>query len=479
MNKLNDKGWIDRCEKLVLVLLCILMADCAVFGAGRIIEVGPLGFRLMLFGLVMVASVPVIFRDFGQLVRTKLIWIFAAFATWLVLQTVRGVLRGNDIGILVSDLKGFCYFVAVLPAICVLNSKARIHAVMKAMLYGSFLLALISLGFTCLYKWNYDLVMQIREVDPHEFFVDLSAIVKRKVPRLFFKSSNYMLTGCAFSVYFYVTEKGKRRWHYPVITGCCLFGMLMSYTRAVYLAAFIAAALLVIVFQFCGTREFRVRLWKHLVAATLVFAVITGGLGAMIGTNYIEHGLRRVVSTFGTDDNAEASAVEASPVRLAVPDKTASVVSLSSTAQKNTPEKETSRAEIMTSRSDAVREMTLEEMHIYMDEAPLMGHGLGKAITCRYGGLTEYFYHDVIVKTGVIGLILYLLPVLWMLVGLVKKDLGNPDKLILGSWMAVLLGFMGFSYFNPYMNASLGILFYCCTVGVFVNLKCKRNFDTN
>ena len=35
MNKENHKSWIDGCEKLVMVLLCILMADCAAFGAGK------------------------------------------------------------------------------------------------------------------------------------------------------------------------------------------------------------------------------------------------------------------------------------------------------------------------------------------------------------------------------------------------------------------------------------------------------------
>ena len=475
MNKLNDKGWIDRCEKLVLVLLCILMADCAVFGAGRIIEVGPLGFRLMLFGLVMVASVPVIFRDFGQLVRTKLIWIFAAFATWLVLQTVRGVLRGNDIGILVSDLKGFCYFVAVLPAICVLNSKARIHAVMKAMLYGSFLLAILSLVSTCVYKWDNGLFELMYAWDPKELVLDLSVIIPNKVPRLFFKSTNYFLAGCAFSIYFYVTEKGRCQWQYPVMTGLLLFALLMSYTRAVYLAAFIAAAVLVLVFQSCGTREYRVRFWKHLVAATLVFGVITGGLSVIMDTNYIEHGLRRVVATFGATAEAETASVprKQEPVNTQGPQ----VVMLSNVTMTTTaPEQEWNNAEAMTRDSDKIREMTLAEMRIYIQDAPLMGHGLGKPITCRWGGLTEYFYHDVVVKSGVIGLLLYLLPVLWMLVGLLKKDLSKSNKLILGSWLAVLLGFMGFSYYNPYMNASLGILFYCCTVGIFVNLKHKRNF---
>ena len=130
----------------------------------------------------------------------------------------------------------------------------------------------------------------------------------------------------------------------------------------------------------------------------------------------------------------------------------------------------------MTKGSDKTRAKTLKEMNTYIRQAPLLGHGLGKAITVRHNGLTEYFYRDLLVKTGAIGLILYLLPALWLVLALIRKSMSNPNKLILGCWVAVLLGFMGFSYYNPYMNASLGILFYCCTVGVFGNLKYKRKF---
>lgn len=475
MSKLHQKKWMDCCERIVMVLLCVLMADCAFFGAGRTIAVGPLGFRMMLVGLLMLAGLPVMVRHFKKLVSSGILWIFVAFAIWLVLQTVRGILRGNDFGILLSDLKGFCYCVVILPAICVLNSRSRFRVLMKVMLWTCTALAVVTLVVTCLFKWNHDLLMKIYALDPDKFILNISVIIPRKVPRLFFKSVNYLLAGCAFSVCFHVAETGKHRWIYPVLTGLFLFALLMSYTRAVYLAAFIAAVVLVLVFQIYGNRESRIRVWKHLVAATLVFAVITCGLGAIMGTNYVEHGLRRVVATFDTTEEATASVPEAVPQMENV--KTAQVVMLSNVVAE--PKQEDNYAEAMTHVSDEIREMTLREMTSYIRSAPVLGHGLGKAITCRQDGMSEYFYLDLLVKTGVIGLILYLLPVLWMLIGLIKKDMSKPDKLMLGSWLAVLLGFMGFSYYNPYMNASLGILFYCCTVGIFVNLKYKRNFDTN
>ena len=215
MSELHQKRWVDYCEKIVMVLLCILMADCAFFGAGRTIAVGPLGFRMMLVGLVMVAGLPVMVRHFKKLVSSGILWIFVAFAIWLVLQTVRGILRGNDFGILLSDLKGFCYFVVMLPAICVLNSRSRFRVLMKVMLWTCTALALVTLAATCLYKWDHDLLMKIYALDPDKFILNISVIIQRKVPRLFFKSVNYLLAGCAFSICFYVAEKGKGRWIYP------------------------------------------------------------------------------------------------------------------------------------------------------------------------------------------------------------------------------------------------------------------------
>ena len=79
------------------------------------------------------------------------------------------------------------------------------------------------------------------------------------------------------------------------------------------------------------------------------------------------------------------------------------------------------------------------------------------------GGLSEYFYLDLLAKTGIVGFLLYLLPVLYTLFIWLKKGT-TPTKVI---WMGVLWGFLAVSFFNPYMNSSLGILFYCCSIPVF------------
>ena len=464
MKKLENRGWLGHCGKLSFVLLCVLMADCCIFGAGRTIMIGPLGFRMALTALVLLVSVPVMFRDFGFLIKRKVLWLFGILAVWLLIQAVRGI--ANTPSVWATDVKGYCYFLMLVPAICVLNSRSRVHRLMKVMLYASATLAVAALLLTYWYKCNHALFVKIYFMDPQELILDLSPLIDKVVPRLYFRSTNYFLVGCAFSIYFFATENGKFRWHYPVITGLCLFGMLMSYTRAVYLAAFVTAAVVTAVFMAFSFRKMRIEFWKHLIAATLVFVVITVGLGAIVGTHYIEHGIRRVVATFDTEE---------APTNQ-VPQKTEKVVSLSNVVWTAEPTEAQNNAEMMTAGSDLIRDYTLRELKEWIRMAPAFGHGLGKGVACRHDGLTEYFYHEMVMKTGVIGLLIYMLPVLWLVLSMVdRKRLTKPDKLIAGCWLAVLLGFLGFSYYNPYMNASVGILYYCCTVGVFVNLKCKRN----
>lgn len=476
MKKLEDRGWLEHCEKLLFVLLCVVMADCCIFGAGRTVMVGPFGFRMALVVVTLLVSIPVMIRDFRFLIQSRVLWLFVILAAWLLVQAMRGVT--NDPAVWATDVKGYCYFAMLIPAICMLNSKRRIHVLMKVMLYASATLAVAALLLTYWYKCNHELFVKIYFMDPQELILDLSPLIDKIVPRLYFRSTNYFLVGCAFSIYFFATEAGKFRWHYPVITGLCLFGMLMSYTRAVYLAAFITAAVVTVVFIMYGFRKIRIEFWKHMIAAILVFAVITVGLGTIVGTNYVEHGIRRVVATF---DSKEETPTNQVPV--AVPEETENtirVVSLSNVvwtaSVSEEPTGEQNNAEMMTTGSDLIRADTLQELNTWIRMAPIFGHGLGKGVACRHDGLTEYFYHEMIMKTGIAGLLIYMLPVLWLILSMVdKKHLSKPHKLIAGCWLAVLLGFLGFSYYNPYMNASVGILFYCCTVGVFANLKCKRN----
>lgn len=122
--------------------------------------------------------------------------------------------------------------------------------------------------------------------------------------------------------------------------------------------------------------------------------------------------------------------------------------------------------------------MTVEEYKKYIRRNPLFGNGLGVYLECREDGYGEYFYLDMISKMGIVGLICFLAPMLnclFYIVNGIRK--GEKEVIMLGIWIVPLLGLMGYSYFNPYMNAALGVLFYSAVIAVaswYDNQRQKR-----
>ena len=120
-----------------------------------------------------------------------------------------------------------------------------------------------------------------------------------------------------------------------------------------------------------------------------------------------------------------------------------------------------------TAASDALRLTTTQQLWENIRKSPIIGLGLGAEISSRPEGLNEYIYLDVWSKAGIVGLVLYFVPLLWIFLGIWKnreEDIcTRREKCV---WVAVLLGFMAYSYFNPYMNGSMGVIFYCCTMAI-------------
>ena len=96
----------------------------------------------------------------------------------------------------------------------------------------------------------------------------------------------------------------------------------------------------------------------------------------------------------------------------------------------------------------------------------LIGCGLGASAANREKGVDEYFYLDMLARTGIVGLVLYILPfgyvVLWCLR---RRSLLRECP----EGAAVVCGLCTFwvvTWFNPWMNAVLGIAWYAVTLSV-------------
>ena len=133
----------------------------------------------------------------------------------------------------------------------------------------------------------------------------------------------------------------------------------------------------------------------------------------------------------------------------------------------NDAEMDRQRAYIqVTEKSDRFRQETQDGLKDCIRRSPIIGCGLGAAAASRDSGVDEYFYLDMLARTGIVGLLLYMLPFGYVVVWcLRRRELLRECP----EGAAVVCGLCTFwivTWFNPWMNAVLGIAWYAVALSV-------------
>jgi len=441
-------------DRIAMILMCVLMADIGIFGAGKVIFIGPLSFRHTLLLALALASVPLMLSKWKELLRNPFMWMIGVFFVWVGVTAIMGYMNGHRMSLIITDIKGFAFFIFLPVFLCVVRTRERVHTLMKTLIASSATLALIAV--VCLIVYLCDRPA-LTAFSAYGYKIQFSRIgsITEHIPRLYFMSGLYMLCGCAFGIYFQVVEREKKHnWLYSVVTGLCLFAFLISYTRSVYLACAVTAVVTVISVLYKSDSVGRKNLLKHIAGAAAVCICLILVFSLIAGTNYLSYAFSRTAVSLenGTNDSTTPS----DPSQPTDPSKEP----WGEDEWKESYNKETAQ-------SDALRLVTTRELWQNIKKSPVIGLGLGAEIPSRPDGLNEYIYLDVWSKTGIVGLILYFMPLFYMAWRVVKSkenDVSSANEKCV--WIAALLGFMAYSYFNPYMNGSMGILLYCCVMSV-------------
>ena len=448
------KKIITQCEKIAWICMCIVIFDACIFGAGRIITFGPLSFRQLFLLILGVACVPLGISRWKELIKNKFICLLFVFAIWLLFSLVRG--KANSNLNVMEDFNGFAYFVFLPLAVIVLNSREKIEKLMRLMIIASLVLALITIGHLGVYLWSKDIFYEMSKYGFALYF-SRTGYISEEIPRLYMLSGLYMISGCAFSLYFTAFDNGvKMKKIYYVTPGFCLFALLLSYTRSIYLAVLTAAVVVVIYLLFVLSAKKKRKLLKQLVISAGICLLLCGVFGAISGGRYLQYAFSRsAVSVTDPDIGGNGDGTEGT---------------------------EPSKDELqdyneITASSDLRRELTVKESLEYIQKEILLGHGLGFTVPSRPDG-NEYSYLDMWLKMGIIGLVLYLLPIVFVIVNIAKtkqtEDVSRAEKIV---WLALLLGVMAYSIFNPYINSALGIFIYSCVIAVSQNRVRETEVD--
>lgn len=453
---MNMREISNRIDTIIYYIVLIIVADCCLCGAGRIIIIRGLGFRLLLCILaVLLSFISILLNKNKPLLINKYTISIGVFYMWLVFETVYGFINGNNQTILLSDIKGFAYLLLIFPCTIALNNYQRIKKIIMIIAYTSMIST--ALYYLILFIFYFDKDMyHLFYLFIKDYYLGGIGVLSDNIPRLFFNSSMWLIPGILSNYYLYTIDRKTFR---ILAISAQLFVILITFTRSVYLALFIS----VLLFAIFNFKKSFVKMSLKVIVYFLAIAIV---LSISFKANYLYAGLGRILVTF---NNKNTTSIDSSSINVVE-------YNTNNEKEKNS-QKETEHNQIdytATIESDELRDTTVNDLLVLIKQSPVIGNGLGATISSREKGLNEYIYLDILAKMGVIGLFLYFLSFIMITSDFV---LDGRKLSVVCCFYCSLLGFIVFSWFNPYMNASLGITMYCIHIAITNNIRLYGIYD--
>ncbi len=439
----------QRCSQLSFGVLCLFLLECSITGGGRYWEVGPVSVRILLGGLAAVLALPELFRHLGAYLKKPSIWLTLIFVAWLAFCAWLGIRSNNRMDVLITDVKGFMWLFLIPVFVAVVRSRDRLRTLLSWVLAGAVIQAALILAVNAAVVLSDNPEPLCRWLTAHS--IGLVDIVSNKLVRVFFKSSPYMIVGCVV-VLFRQARAPKLRWRYVLVVALLFNALLLSYTRSLYGALGLTAVLsITAVLILCPAG--RKRVLAFLLAAVVCFGVLVTVQEFVLEGSYLSFAVSR---TIGQEVPTSWASQLRGRIRGDISDD-----------KPNDAEMDRQRSYIeVTEKSDQFRQETQDGLKDCIRRSPIIGCGLGASAANRDSGVDEYFYLDMLARTGIVGLVLYMLPfgyvVLWCLR---RRSLLRECP----EGAAVVCGLCTFwvvTWFNPWMNAVLGIAWYAVTLSV-------------
>ena len=439
----------QRCSQLSFGVLCLFLLECSITGGGRYWEVGPVSVRILLGGLAAVLALPELFRHLGAYLKKPSIWLTLIFVAWLAFCAWLGIRSNNRMDVLITDVKGFMWLFLIPVFVAVVRSRDRLRTLLSWVLAGALIQAALILAVNAAVVLSDNPEPLCRWLTARS--IGLVDIVSNKLVRVFFKSSPYMIVGCVV-VLFRQARAPKLRWRYVLAVALLFNALLLSYTRSLYGALGLTAVLsITAVLILCPAG--RKRVLAFLLAAVVCFGVLVTVQEFVLEGSYLSFAVSR---TIGQEVPTSWASQLRGRIRGDISDD-----------KPNDAEMDRQRSYIeVTEKSDQFRQETQDGLKDCIRRSPIIGCGLGAAAASRDSGVDEYFYLDMLARTGIVGLVLYMLPFGYVVVWCLRRRSLLRECPEGAAVVCGLCTFWIVTWFNPWMNAVLGIAWYAVTLSV-------------
>ncbi len=419
-------------RRATLALFTVFVAECAVGSSGRWLMLGPASIRMVLFLACIAVSAPLLWHERRHVCKQGIVWVTAAFIATLAISALWGHQQGNELTFVANDLTTFSALLLVPTVMSLRLTRGEVAKQLIVLLCASAALSVFTIVLHLLVPLN---SIDIDAINGWLYRESLGGIADlgNGMDRIYIRSQVLLIAALTFGIY-RISCGGTHRLKYVAVSSIVTMGLLLSLTRALWIGFVVALVVL------CATR---IRdIGKLARSAGLVLV----GLAMLIFVSVLAYGGPTLVS----------SAADRLSPRLAV---------FAPSDSDGAADNGSDTSPVLESDAEAVeiRTQTLTLHKERISERPVTGWGLGYNLsTIRHDGRTEYMYWDLLMKLGLPGFLVFLLLLAWTPIQLVRdrntatrRAHGAPLSRVLA---ASLAGIAVTSYFNPFLNSTLGIV---------------------
>lgn len=483
---------LGKCDLISFVFLFLFFIDCSFSGGGKYLEIGPISFRMFAGIASLFFALPKLIINIKSYIKKPVFYMLSAFLVYLIFSAILGIKANNNMEVLITDIKGFMWLFTVPALVITVDSKKRFDYILKAIVIGALIQAamvLIILFGCCLIpdgiKYFYQPMFDLQ-------FGTVS-IISNTVFRIFTRSSPYMIVACSI-VFFKQLKEDKIKAKYIFAIMLFLLCILFSFTRSLYGCAVLVFACMV--FATLTVYRNKIKLMLKTLSLTLLALLVSiSVLEFAFDASYFNFAVSRTLGTSVRQSiivtikyeikNFDFAEIFSPNPSTTISNDTSSDDDTSNDDGLIKDEDKYKQEQILndfinqqnyieeTKESDNIRETTKQELKSLIAKNPIIGNGLGACSETR-NGPDEYFYYDMLARMGIIGLLLYIAPFIYVCFYVLRKRALLPHNMSSVALLCGMIGFWGATWFNPWMNAVLGIAVYALTCSIFEVFK-KEN----
>jgi len=214
---------------LIKLLFVFSLLELFLLGSGRLLEIGSLTVRMILFMIMLLLSIAVVL--YTQRIEKNIVFLLLSFLVLVSISTLNGLVNIADMSMVLEDLKPLFFIFMLLPFSLFIKTEKDIDLIVKLIKFSSLLMSVLYLVFL--------VIMYFGLLDFTKVYLFLSG----KAGEFFFRgdsndNASFFYKGFLYlniGFIFYIFSKNKYNKFFAFIL---LIAILLTFTRGFLLALF-------------------------------------------------------------------------------------------------------------------------------------------------------------------------------------------------------------------------------------------------